>query len=191
MTYYREKKLGNTVITGIVSPTGVAQPGIILRAGLSASGRVLADGHVPFLVDVIRGNVNLPVAALRSSALVLRILPALGLDGLTAEGTFVRLAVVLQDLQGQRVPHVLDPGLDGDDVDVVVLCDIIQEHLVSIEVFWLPKEPGGVHVETPGRLVTIHPLLVLLVYHGLDPHPGVGALRARLDGAVLLGGVVQ
>ena len=76
-------------------------------------------------MDAIRGNVNLVAAALRSSALVLRILPALGLDGLAAEGTFVRLAIVLEDLHGQRVPHVLDPGLDGDDVDVVVLCDIL------------------------------------------------------------------
>merc|ERR1719510_2275442 len=137
MTYYREKKLGNTVITGIVSPTGVAQPGIILRAGLSASGRVLADAHVPFFVDVIRGNVNIPVAALRSSALVLGILPALGLDGLAAEGTFVRLAVVLEDLHGQRVPHVLDPVLDGDDVDFIVLRDIFDEHLVAVVVLRL------------------------------------------------------
>ena len=39
----------------------------------------------------------------------------------------------------------------------------IQEHLVSIEVFWLSKEPGSVHVEAPGRLVAPHELLRLLV----------------------------
>merc|ERR1719495_1100771 len=33
--------------------------------------------------------------------------------------------------------------------------------------------------------------LVLKIYHGLDPDPGVGALGAGRDGAVLLGGVVQ
>ena len=33
--------------------------------------------------------------------------------------------------------------------------------------------------------------LVLQVYHGLDPDPGVGALGAGLYRTVLLGGVVQ
>ena len=80
-------------------------------------------------MDVIRGNVNLEVAALGASALMLLVLATLSLNGLATEGTFVGLAVVLQDLHGERVPHVLDPGLDGDDVDVVVLCDILGNYL--------------------------------------------------------------
>ena len=80
-------------------------------------------------MDVIRGNVNLEMAALGASALMLLVLATLSLNGLATEGTFVGLAVVLQDLHGERVLHVLDPGLDGDDVDVVVLCDILGNYL--------------------------------------------------------------
>ena len=54
----------------------------------------------PCLVDVIRGNVHLEVAALRSTTLMPVILPGPSLNGLATEGTFVRLAVVLQHLQG-------------------------------------------------------------------------------------------
>ena len=84
-------------------------------------------------MDVIRGNVNLEMAALGASALMLLVLATLSLNGLATEGTFVGLAVVLQDLHGERVLHVLDPGLDGDDVDVVVLCDILGNYLSVLQ----------------------------------------------------------
>ena len=85
----------------------------------------MSDGS-PCLVDVVRGNINLEMTALRAATLIVSVLPRLSLNGLATEGTFVRLAVVLQHLHGQRVLHVLDPSLDGDDVDVVVLCDILR-----------------------------------------------------------------